>query len=166
MIFIFGSKITGAPMKKILSVAAIALLLLSAGSCKKITEDQLINGLWKLDAVYADTSSVNLMNTVLPNYNGGFNYSAYKLDFQKDNVIIAYYMSHDSFLYVTPGHWDVPQSNQVIIKLDKFIDGTFNITRPTSKQWVLKSTANHIEYYDGINPNLDTTATELIIEKI
>ena len=147
-------------------IATIAgFIIFSFNSCKKITEDQLINGLWKLDQVNIDTSSVNYMNT-FRNFANGNNCCVYKMDFQKDDVVVAYYLTYDTFTLVTAGNWSVPEYNKITIKLDNFLDGTFDILKPSPGKWDLTSSANHIKAFDGINAQFDTTYTKLVMEKI
>lgn len=144
---------------------AIVLAVLGVGSCKKITNDQLVNGIWRLDAVYVDTSTNNYLNT-LPYFNRGGGCCTYKMDFQKDDVVLAYYLTYDTFTRIAAGNWMLNSSSEITIKLDNFIDGTFNILKPSTKKWELTSPANHIAAFDSINPQFDTTYTSIVMEKI
>jgi len=145
-----------------LLLSAAFLLLLCFNSCKKITEDYLINGLWQVTEVNINGSSVNYLDS-LPHYTTGNDCCAYKLDFERDNTVIAYYIAHDNFERIEAGNYKVTDYNEVFIKVDNFIDGTFEITQPSIKKRVLTSDANHIEAYDGTA--LDTTATVIKMQK-
>ncbi len=140
------------------------LIIITTNSCKKTTESQLLNGFWKLNKVYIDTSTTNYLNK-FPDF--GNSTSAYKLSFQESDVVLSYYIRNDSILQLTAGTWSVPSYNQVYIKIDSFIDGTFDISRPTLHHWVLTTDYNHIAAYDnGVNPALDTAYTKLDITRL
>ena len=148
------------------TAAAITALIISAfSSCKKLTEDQIINGLWVVNQVNIDTFSTNYLDA-LPHFPSGNDCCNYKLDFERDGVVLAYYLTFDTFSYVTAGNWEVTKFNQVYINVDRFIDGTFDITKPAIRKWKLESDANHIKAFDGINPLLDTTYTKIQMEKL
>ena len=152
-------------MTKGLIIASLLILLAFAtNSCKKTTESELMNGLWKLNSAYVDTSTTNFLNR-FPNF--GTSYCTYKLSFQESDVVIGYYISNDSILRIVTGKWSVPAYSQVYVKVDSFIDGTFNIARPTLSHWDLTTNYNHILFFDnGVNPQFDTTYTKLDITKI
>jgi hypothetical protein len=144
------------------AVIAFALLFLSAvtlNSCKKTTESQLVNGLWQLNTVNIDTSTSNYLSKY-PNFGGSC--CGYKLSFQQSDVLFAYYISNDSVKNLYTGTWTVSSYNDVYMKVDSFIDGTFTIDRTTLSHWVLTSNHNHIAAFDnGVNPQFDTTYTKL-----
>ncbi len=150
-------------MRYLFFPAALLGLALSFNSCKKITEDQLINGLWQVNKVLVDTSTNNFLNT-LPFYPDGNDCCAYKLDFEKDNTVIAYYIAYNNFNRISAGNWQATGFNEVFIKVDSFIDGTFKITQPTLKMRRLTSDENHLKVYDGTP--LDTAKTVIEMEKI
>ncbi|MDB5282600.1 MAG: hypothetical protein JWO06_1675 [Bacteroidota bacterium] len=146
-------------------IVIVGFIVFSFNSCKKITTDQLVNGLWKLDEVYIDTTTSNYLNH-LQNYSNGNNCCLYKIDFERDDRVVAYYLTYDTFTNVTAGIWNIPEYNKIYIKLDNFMDGTFDILKPTTKKWDLTSGANHIKFLDGTNSPFDTTYTKLVMEKI
>ena len=141
------------------------LVAVNITSCKKITQDQLINGLWRLNNVAIDTSTSNFLNT-LPHYTDGNDCCAYKLDFEKDNTVIAYYINYNNFERIVAGHWQVTDYNEVFIQVDSFMDGTFKITQPGIKKRKLTSNQNHIKAFDGTGSPIDTAKTVIDIEKI
>lgn len=154
-------------MKILKTTAALLLLfclLATVGSCKKITEDNLINGLWILNEVNIDTASSNYLAT-LPHYSGNGECCQYKMDFEKDGTMLTFYITHDTLHSVHGGTWYVTQYKQVYMQVDNFIDGTFDIEQTTINKRTLTSDKNHIEAFDGINPALDTTFTKLELEK-
>jgi hypothetical protein len=152
-------------IKRVGAVAALLYVVFSFNSCKKITEDQL-NGLWKLTQVNIDTSNSKYLNQ-LPLFANGNNCCFYKVDFEKDDYVIAYYLTYDTFSRIAYGTWNLPAYNKVYIKLDNFIDGTFDILKPSLTHWELTSPANHISAFDnGVNPQFDTSYTKIEMYKI
>ena len=146
-----------------LFVAGVALFTFN--SCKKITQDQLINGLWKVNTVTIDTSSYNYLNT-LRHYPDGNECCAYKLDFEKDNVVIAYYIAYNDIEKIVAGSWEAVDYNTVTVQVDSFMDGNFEIARPSPKHWKLTGEKNHLPIFDGVNPALDTAETFIDMQKI
>ena len=152
-------------MKILFPVALLLSILFSADSCKKIQEDELVNGLWRFNTVTVNDSISNyLLN--LPQFANGNGCCNYKVDFQRNNVVFAYYMTNDTFNYVVAGNWYLIHYNQMYMKFDKYFDGTFDIKKESTKKYELSSDANHMKVYDGVNPALDTTATKIEMERI
>src|SRR3954467_15583035 len=98
----------------------LLILVISFNSCKKITQDQLINGLWKVNTVTIDTSSTNYLNTLV-HYTDGNDCCTYKLDFEKDNTVIAYYITYNNFTKIVAGNWKVTAYNEVLVQVDSFM---------------------------------------------
>jgi len=142
----------------------LGLILVTANSCKKTTESQLVNGLWQLNTVNLDTSNANYLNK-FPNFGGSC--CAYKLSFEDPNILLGYYISNDSIKLISAGTWSVTTYSQVTMKVDSFIDGTFSITRTTLSHWDLTSNHNHVAAFDnGANPQFDTCYTKLDMTRI
>lgn len=148
-----------------LFISFAVALIAGVSSCKKITEDQLINGLWQVNKVTIDTSTSNYLNT-LPYYSNGDDCCEYKLAFEKDNVVIAYYITYDSFARYDIGTWEATAYKEVYINVDDFIDGTFKVAQPVSnvKRRILTSEENHIKAFD--NTALDTALTTIEMQNI
>lgn len=140
-------------------------ILLNFSSCKKITEDQIVQGLWKVKGAYTGPALDNYLEQ-LPNYPDGNECCMYKLSFERDGVVIAYYITYNTVTDIAAGTWYLNSGNEIYIKVGTFIDGTFDIEKPSLKHWKLSSDFNHIQAYDSVNPQLDTTFTELDILKI
>ncbi|MES2620672.1 MAG: hypothetical protein V4615_07460 [Bacteroidota bacterium] len=134
-------------------------------SCKKITEDQIVQGLWKVKGAYVGPSLDNYLNQ-LPSYTDGNECCTYKLSFERDGVVVAYYITYNNVQSITAGSWYLNSGNEIYIQVGTFIDGTFDIAKPSLKHWKLSSDFNHIAAYDSINPQLDTTYTQLDLLKI
>lgn len=140
--------------RNILLTFIAATIVAGMGSCKKITQDQLINGLWEVTNVEIDTSTTNFLETHLPHYANGNNCCAYKLDFEKDNTVIAYYITNDSFNRYDLGYWEATAYKEVYIQVDSFLDGTFKITQPTIKTRKLTSEENYIPALQDTLPTM------------
>ena len=152
-------------VKTICIFSLLIVFVITSNSCKKTSENELVNGLWQLNTVNVDTSASNYLD-VFPNFAGCSN-CAYKLSFQEQNIVIGYYISNDSIIHIATGTWTVPEYTQVTIKVDNFIDGTFTITRPGIDHWILISNQNHIAAFDnGVNPQFDTTYTKIDMIKL
>ena len=144
-------------------LTTLVSLVLGFNSCKKITEDALINGLWKLNTVYIDTATTNYLNN-LHYFTDGNNCCAYKLDFERDNTVIAYYITYNNFNKIVAGNWKATAYNEVFVQVDSFMDGTFKTTNTSPKHWKLTSPDNHIKAYDATP--LDTAKTVIEMQKI
>ena len=143
---------------------SVALIAFNS-SCKKITEDQIVTGLWKVKGVYIGPSQDNYLNQ-LPGYTNGGDCCTYKLDFERDGLAFSYYVVNNSIQNFSAGVWYLNAHNEIYIKVDNFIDGTFDIAKPTLKHWKLTTDYNHIAAFDSLNPQLDTTYTMIDMNKI
>lgn len=152
-------------LKPYLLLTLIATVVLTLHSCKKIQEDYIVKGLWELNGAYIDTFSNNQMNTFLPLYANGNDCCRYKVSFEDDNYVFAYYITYDSINYIAYGTWELLGYNKLYLKLDKYVDGEFDIKRRGARKFDMISEANHIEAFDGISPALDTTYTRLEVTK-
>ena len=150
--------------KAVTAVLLLILILTAADSCKKTTESQLVNGLWQLNTVNLDTATGNYL-TKFPNFGGSC--CAYKLSFQENDILFGYYITNDSIKLLRVGSWNVVSYTQVYMKVDSFIDGTFDINRPTLSHWDLTSHYNHVAAFDGgVNPQYDTCYTKLDMTRL
>jgi hypothetical protein len=149
-------------MRKITPLFFFLLFIVGViSSCKKTTENQLINGLWSLKQVYLDTMTTNYLNT-FPEFTNDHNCCFYKMNFNDAGELDGFYVTNDSIKYVAVGHWSLLEYNKVYMSLDQFIDGNFNIKKLTPSNWELTSDTNHIKMFDnGVNPKYDTSYTKL-----
>lgn len=151
-------------VKGVLPIALAALVLFTVSSCKKAREDVLVKGLWDLQEIYVDTIAKNQMEN-MPFWTDGNNCCEYRLDFQDNDVLFGYYLTHDTFNYISIGKWYLTDYDHIYMKVDNYVDGIFEITKPVPTQFKLESDANHVKAFDGINPDLDTTYTQIQIER-
>ncbi len=141
-------------------------LLTSVTSCKKIQQDIFIKGLWRINGLYFAPLTDNQMATHFPGFLYGNSCCTYKMDFQADDIVFGYYIKDDSFKSVVIGTWKITKYNQLQLQIDSFADGIFDIHKVTVKSYNLTSDHNHIKYYDGVDPAMDTTSTRIEIERI
>jgi hypothetical protein len=134
-------------------------------SCKKITEDQLINGLWNLEEVYIDTSTSNYLAT-LPEFGSSAKCCFYKMYFQDNGTLLTYYVVHDSVKSINNGSWVLPDYNKVTMQFDIFVNGTFVINKPSLSHWELITTGNRAPVIDNLHLPGDSAYTKLEMYKI
>lgn len=152
-------------LKIVLLLALCGSIVLITGSCRKIQEDTFIKGLWKINTLYFDTLSQNQMQVHFDGFTSTNNCCVYKLDFQEDNVVFGYYLKDNQFKSVEIGNWEIVKYNQILLQIDSFADGVFDIEKTTIKKYKLTSDENRIKYFDG-DPTMDTAFTKLEMERI
>ena len=148
--------------KGLLAISLAALVLFSISSCKKAREDVLVKGLWNLQTLYIDTIAQNQMET-LPHWTEGNDCCLYRLDFQDNDVLFGYYLTHDTFSYISVGKWYLTDYDHIYMKVDSFADGIFEIKKPVPTLFKLESDANHVKKFEGTP--LDTASTSIEIEQ-
>jgi len=129
-------------MKKNLVYLSILAVVVMFGSCRKIQEDQLLKGLWVVEGLYFDTISVNQLKTFFPGHDATNKCCQYKINFDEDDLVIGYYLTNDSFTYVTTGTWKLVEFNKLQLKLDNFANGEFAIKNKSTKRRWLSSEKN------------------------
>ncbi len=150
-------------------VLSAFIVFIGAGlsSCKKVREDVFIKGLWKMNALYIDTFTTNQMNN-LPHFTDGNDCCEYRLDFQDNDVLLAYYFTYDSLNSnsFAAGTWKLVNYNTIYLELGEYIDGEFDIKKPSINKFEFKSDANHVKAFEGTYPQGDTSYAIIEIEKI
>ena len=128
-------------MKKATSLF-LFLFILALSSCKKLQENVLLNGTWKLKAYYVDTMQTNLMENVLPDYVNCTGRCEYIIDFQNNNRLEGRYFTFDSLRYFREGNWENLEYEKIYLKLDKYVDGDYYISQYDAKNYMLISNSN------------------------
>lgn len=136
-------------------------LVLTVSSCRKIQEDQLLKGLWVVEGLYFDTVATNQLTTYFPGHDATSKCCQYKINFDEDNLVIGYYLTNDSFTYVTTGLWELTAFNELQLKLDNFANGEFAIKNKGVKRRHLISEKNILS---AMLP-YDTTYTRIELVK-
>lgn len=111
-------------------------------SCKKIQEDLLLKGSWKLTAYYLDTMQTNFMENVLPDYKSCTGRCEYIIDFQENERLEGRYYTFDSLRYIKNGVWQNLEYEKIYLKLDSYVDGDYYISRYDDKNYMLISNNN------------------------
>jgi hypothetical protein len=117
-------------------------LLCLLSSCKKIQEDLLLEGTWKLTAYYLDTMQTNFMENVLPDYKNCTGRCEYIIDFKENEQLEGRYYTFDSLRYIKSGIWQNLEYEKIYIKLDNYVDGDYYISRYDAKNYMLISNNN------------------------
>ncbi len=153
-------------MKTTFAIIAGLMLLSTITSCKKIQEDMLVNGLWKLTSITINDTSSNILNSALPYFANGNDCCEYKVYFERDGLVFAYYNTYDTSNVYAQGTWELEEYNKVYINLDKFFDGYFKVERKALKKYEFTSTANHFRIFDNVNPDIDTAACKMLMLRL
>jgi len=113
--------------------------------CKKVKENFLIKGDWKVKGIYMNGGSLNMMELALPHYKEGDGiYYSYFFD---EGLAKGEYLTHDTLNYEVYGEWEIRKS-KVFMKMDAYINGEFEYQRSGKKEYTLYCDSNYIELYD------------------
>ncbi len=130
------------------SLLMAAMVFMGSG-CVKLQNKVLIKGTWELVNYRIDTSAHNFMETVLPSYNNPPGCCKYLIDFQDNDKVVGNYYVNDTLNYSIEGTWSLDEKSTLVIDLDKYVDGTFDIDRQNRKTYQLTSDKNKIELFPG-----------------
>ncbi len=168
-------------IRSLVTLFAVVLVLLSVHSCRKIREDNLVKGLWQLQAFKIDTLTLNNRNSsavrsfidtatanggdflhaLLPGYSANKAEAYYRIKFERDDISFSYYNIGDSNIYTTLGRWDLPKAKLLYQKSDNFIDGFFDvINKGNANEYEFVSELNYIRLLD------DTVKTTIKIKRV
>ncbi len=111
-------------MNRISSLFLLALCLFCG--CKKAQEYKLIAGEWKLESGYMNHSSFNILNQVMPYYASDSASCYFQIIFENDGTVYGNYYTFDTLNYFVVGEWKLKKYNFFYIKIDQYLDGTFN----------------------------------------
>ncbi len=152
-------------MKKNYLFLGLLVVVAMVSSCRKIQEDQLLKGLWVVEGLYFDTITTNQLTNFFPGHDATSKCCQYKINFDEDNLVIGYYLTNDSFTYVTTGLWELSAYNKLQLKLDNFANGEFEIKNKGIKKRHLISEKNIIPSLSGSLSGFDTTYTRIQLIK-
>lgn len=156
-------------------LAAGILALTTVASCRKIEEDNLVKGLWQVESISIDTLTMlnrsspfvrnlidkananggNYLHSFLDGYTANQSTAYYRIDYQRDGIVFTYYNIGDSNIYTTIGKWELPKSDEIIQRVDKFWDGSFDLSKDGTTKYVFKSGTNYIKF---LNDTVNMTA--------
>lgn len=133
----------------LLCLLALGFITLSLSSCVKLQNKVLIKGTWELVYYKLDTVDRNYMEVILPGYNVEGNNPKYLIDFKDDGLVTGNYYVQDTLNYSVDGTWSLDEKSMLQIKLDKYVDGLYEIDRQNRKTYVLNTDVNTIEFAPG-----------------
>jgi hypothetical protein len=163
---------------------AFSLLIVSVFSilsCRKIREDNLVKGLWQVQSIKIDTATINnrnsplvrafidtatanggdFLHSLLPNYTANKANAYYRIKFDREDISFSYYNINEANVYTVLGRWDLPESEEIYLNSDNFLDGTFEI--------VQKGNVDNYEFTSDLNyikTMNDTVSTVVRIKRV
>lgn len=166
-------------LKKMFFAASI-LTLTSIVACRKIEEDNLIKGLWQVESIAIDTLTMlnrsspfvrnlidkanandgNFLHSFLEGYTVNQSNAYYRIDYQRDGIVFTYYNIGDSNVYTTIGKWALPKSDEISQRVDKFWDGSFDLSKDGTTKYLFKSGNNYIKFLN------DTVSMTVKIKRV
>lgn len=153
-------------MRRLIPLMLLGVVLFTVASCKKIQEDMLVNGLWRMDKVVVNDTSSNIMNYTLQHFSNGNGCCEYKMYFEPDGVVFAYYNTYDTSNTFAQGTWELEEYNKLYINMDKYFDGYFKVVRKAAKKYEFSSEANHFRVFDGVRSDIDTAACIMTMQRL
>lgn len=154
--------------KKIFISIAIALIVTTTFSCRKIREDNLVKGLWQIQSLKIDTNSINnrsnaavralidtayanggnFMHSLLPNYTANKPNAYYRIKYDRDDIVFSYYNINETNVYTVLGKWDLLEADVMYQKTDDFIDGFFDVKNKSTNEYEFSSSSNYISKWN------------------
>jgi hypothetical protein len=133
-------------MRKI-SIVIIVITMLSVSACKKIQNRVLIKGKWEVERVKSDFLTVdNSMEILIPGYVSNDECCQYIVDFKDDETVTGTFYKDKQVAKVDSGVWNLDKYNLLYIKLGKYIDGTYDISKESKRYYILTTDSNSTEF--------------------
>lgn len=115
-------------------------------SCYKLHHNYMIKGEWYIDAVEVDGGSINQIGSILPNYvDGNGTYKVYMLE---NGLLRGEYYTYDTLNYFVTGEWQLLDHDQIYLKADQYIDGTFKIEPVNANKMILSTESNYVTFFN------------------
>jgi len=128
---------------RIFIIAIITTTLLFASACKKIQNRVLIKGKWEVERVKSDFLTVdNSMEALISGYVSNDECCQYIVDFKDDETITGTFYKDKQITQVDRGVWNLDKYNLLYIKLGKYIDGTYDVSRESKRYYILTTDSN------------------------
>ena len=121
-------------------------LFLIAQSCYKIHHTYMIKGEWYIDAVEVDGGTTNQIGAILPNYVDGN--GVYKVYMLENGLLRGEYYTYDTLNYFVTGEWQLIENDQIYLRADQYIDGTFKIEPVNAKKMILSTSSNFVTFFN------------------
>jgi hypothetical protein len=133
----------------LLCLFAFATITISLSSCVKIQNKVLMKGTWELVSYKLDTIDRNYMEVILPGYVPSTSSCRYMIDFKDNDVVTGSYYVADTLNYTVDGTWSLDEKSTIVVSLDKYVDGTFEVDRENRKTYYLTTDSNNVEFAPG-----------------
>ena len=86
------------------------------------------------------------MGSILDNYEDGN--GLYKVYMLENGLLRGEYYTYDTLNYFITGQWELLEHDQIYLKADQYIDGTFKIEVVNSKKVILSTEKNHVTFFN------------------
>lgn len=147
-------------------IALIVVVIATTASCRKIIENNLVKGLWEIESIAIDTTTLNNRNTpyvralinkananngnylhaFLEGYTENQNKAYYRIKYERDGIVFTYYNIGDSNVYTTIGKWELIKADEIHQKVDRFWEGVFDLKKDGTTNYIYKSGMNYIKF--------------------
>jgi hypothetical protein len=132
---------------RILIIAIIAVTLIFASACEKIQNRVLIKGKWEVERVKSDFLTVeNSMEVLIPGYVSNNECCQYIVDFKDDETVTGTFYKDKQIAQVDSGVWSLDEYNLLYIKLGKYINGTYDISKESKRYYILTTDSNSAQF--------------------
>lgn len=120
----------------------IPIMMTSFSGCEVFVDFGLKSSTFELYGSEIPGSDLNLMELMLQGYKENDPNYRYIIHYYDHDRCTGQYYAADTLKYEVEGTWSLPKSDVLRIKLDKFVDGDFKITKLDKITYLLKSEAN------------------------
>ena len=131
-------------MKKTFFFSFISFFILCSG-CFKITEIVMMKGEWQVLEVKVNGGDLNQMEQLLPQFETNGRYLIYMMD---DGVMKGEYYIGDNLEFEVWGEWELLTNDDVFMRIDEYINGTFLVQSNGDHLYTMYSDSNDIAFYD------------------
>ena len=131
-------------MKKTFFFLFISFFILCSG-CFKITEIVMMKGEWQVLEVKVNGGALNQMEQLLPQFETNGRYLIYMMD---DGVMKGEYYIGDNLEFEVWGEWELLTNDDVFMRIDEYINGTFLVKSNGDHLYTMYSDSNDITFYD------------------
>ncbi|MCF8465421.1 MAG: hypothetical protein K9G41_11295 [Flavobacteriales bacterium] len=130
-------------IRHILGLCVFALgATMSFSGCEVFVDFGLKNSTYELYHSEIPGNELNLMEVMLQGYQPNNPKFRYLIKYYDNNRCTGQYYAADTLKYEVEGTWSLPKSDILRIKLDKFVDGDFQITKLDKITYLLISESN------------------------
>ena len=130
-------------IRHILGFCMIAVVTaISFSGCEVFVDFGLKSSTFELYHAEIPGNELNMMTLMLQGYQPDNPKFRYIIKYFDNDRCTGQYYAADTLKYEVEGTWSLPESDILRIKLDKFVDGDFKITKLDKITYLLKSESN------------------------